>query len=332
MRCKLESRSDKKQGQEERRRVLGIIAVLVLLSLGPVIVSTYYIHLAVLVFIYIMATSSLRIVYISGQISLGHAAFMTIGAYTSAMLAKHLGWSPWCAMPAGAIAAMVGGILIGFPFSRLRVIYFSMASLFFGMMVMSMVGLAPNLTGSWTGLARIPRLFGASKVPYYYTYFLLTLITLLVLYRIEHSRLGMTLKSVSQSHLAASSRGINEAGIRILALSIGAFFAGLSGGAYAHYETLISPATFGVMPSILLLVYLLAGGKGSFAGPIVGTAILYLVPYIMGEFKGYAPYFQAAVIVAVIFLIPEGMVSLFGQTASRMRELRDRWRTARYAS
>jgi branched-chain amino acid transport system permease protein len=142
----------------------------------------------------------------------------------------------------------------------------------------------------------------------------------------------MTLKSVAQSHLAASSRGINEAGIRILALSIGAFFAGLSGATYAHYEGVLSPPAFGVMPSILLFVYLLAGGKGSFAGPIVGTATLYLVPYIMGEFKGYAPYFQAGVIVAVIFLVPEGMISLFGQTASWMRELRERWRTSRYAS
>lgn len=301
-------------------------------SSGPLIVSTYYIHLAVLVFIYIMATSSLRILYISGQISLGHAGFMAIGAYTSAMLAKHLGWSPWCAMPAGAIVAMVCGILIGFPFSRLRVIYFSMASLFFGIMIMNMVGLAPDVTGSWSGLARIPRLFGPSRVPYYYTFLVLTLITLLVLYRIEHSRLGMTLKSVAQSHLAASSRGINEAGIRILALSIGAFFAGLAGGAYAHYETLISPATFGVMPSILLLVYLLAGGKGSFAGPILGTAILYLVPYIMGEFKGYAPYFQAGVIVAVIFLVPEGMTSLFKQIASWARERQKQRGTSKYAS
>jgi len=321
-----------KQKQREPFRIFGIIATIVMVFIGPVIVSTYYIHLATLVFIYIMATSSLRIVHVSGQISLGHAAFMAIGGYTSAMLAKHLGWSPWCAMPAGAIAAMMCGILIGFPFSRLRTIYFTMASLFFGIMVTNMVGLAPGLTGSWLGLARIPRLFGSSKVPYYYTFLVLTLITLLVLYRIEHSRVGMTLKSVAQSHLAASSRGINEAGIRILALSIVAFFAGLSGGAYAHYAGFISPVTFGVMPSILLLVYFLAGGKRSFAGPIIGTAVLVLVPYVMGEFKGYAPYFQAVVILAVIFLIPEGMTSLFTQIASRVRERQERRRTSKYAS
>jgi branched-chain amino acid transport system permease protein len=332
----MKSKPESRSGIESERRgsgnVPGIIAAVVIASVGPVFLSTYYIHLASLVFIYIMATSSLRIVYVSGQSSLGHAAFMAIGAYTSAMLAKHLGWNPWCTMPLGAITAMVCGILIGFPFSRLRAIYFSMASLFFGIMVTNMVGLAPELTGSWTGLARIPRLFGYSRIPYYYTILILTLITLLVLYRIENSRLGMTLKSVAQSHLAASSKGINEAGIRILALGIGAFFAGLAGGAYAHYAGLISPATFGVMPSILLYVYLLAGGKRSFAGPIVGTGVLYLVPYIMGDFKGYAPYFQAGVIVAVTFLVPDGMTSLFGRAASRIREVRKRLEASRYAS
>jgi branched-chain amino acid transport system permease protein len=304
--------------------ILGILGVVALLCLGPLILNTYFVHLAVLVFMYIILTSSLRTVYISGQMSLGHAAFMAIGAYTSAMLAKHLGWSPWCTMPLGAVAAMICGMLIGFPFSRLRAIYFSMASLFFGIMVINLVGLAPDLTGSFTGLARIPRLFGFSRIPYYYYFLGLTLLTLIVLYRIEHSRVGMTLKSVSQSHLAASSRGIDEAGMRILAHSIGTFFAGLAGAGYAHYAGFIAPATFGVMPSIFLVVYLLAGGKQRFAGPIIGTAILYLVPYIMGDFKGYAPFFQAAVLIAVVFFIPEGMISLPGQIAYWFRERRQR--------
>ena len=109
------------------KRKIVILGVVVLLFLGPFILETYYIHHAVLTLMYIILTSSLRTIYISGQMSLGHAAFMAIGAYTSAMLAKHLGWTPWCTIPIGGVAAMVAGILIGFPFSRLRAIYFSMA-------------------------------------------------------------------------------------------------------------------------------------------------------------------------------------------------------------
>jgi branched-chain amino acid transport system permease protein len=312
--------------KNNRVRALGITGLIVVLFLGPLFLENYYLHLAVLVFIYVILTSSLRTIYISGQMSLGHAAFMAIGAYTSAMLAKHLGWTPWCTMPLGGVFASIGGVLIGFPFSRLRAIYFSMASLFFGIMVTTLVGLAPELTGHYTGLQRIPLLFGFTKVPYYYFFLIVTLLTLVILYSIEHSRIGMTFKSVSQSHLAASSRGINEAGVRILALGIGTFFAGVAGAGYAHYAGFIAPATFGVMPSIFLVVYLLAGGKGSFAGPIVGAAILYLLPFVMREFQGYAPFFQAGVLIAVIFVIPEGMISLPRQTVSWMRRLRGQMR------
>ena len=317
--------------KKARARVFSLIGLVILLFLGPLFLENYYLHLAVLVFIYVMLTSSLRAIYISGQLSLGHAAFMAIGAYTSAMLAKHLGWTPWCTMPLGGIAALIGGVLIGFPFSRLRAIYFSMASLFFGMMVTTLVGLAPELTGHYTGLQAIPRLFGFTKVPYYYFFLVVTLLTLLILYRIEHSRIGMTFKSVSQSYLAASSRGINEAGIRILSLGIGTFFAGIAGAGYAHYAGFIAPATFGIMPSIFLVVYLLAGGKGSFAGPIVGAAILYLIPFVMREFQGYAPFFQAGVLVAVVFVIPEGMISLPSQTMSWIGKVREGRRRS-YAS
>jgi branched-chain amino acid transport system permease protein len=312
-------------------KTFGVIALIVVLLFGPVFLESYYLHLAVLVFIYVMLTSSLRTIYISGQMSLGHAAFMGIGAYTSAILARTVHLSPWLAIPLGGVGAAVIAAGIGFPFSRVRAIYFSMASLFFGIMVTTSVGLAPGLTGSYTGLYGIPRLFGFSKVPYYYFFLLLMLLVLVILYRIEHSRIGMTFKSVSQSHLAASSRGINEAGMRILALTIGGFFAGLSGAGYAHYAGFIAPATFGVMPSIFLVVYLLAGGKESFAGPIIGAAILYLIPYVMGAFQGYAPFFQAAVLIIVIFLIPEGMISLPAQVRSWGRSSREKGR-AEYAS
>ena len=305
--------------KERQAKRFSIVGLIVLLFLGPSILESYYLHLAIMVFIYVMVASSLRTVYISGQFSLGHAAYMAIGAYTSAVLAKSLHLTPWCTIPLGGLAATAVAVGIGFPFARLRAVYFSMASLFFGITVTSSAGLAPKLTGGFTGLHGIPRLFGFTRTPYYYLFLTLSLVVLLALYRIEHSRIGMTFKGVAQSHLAASSRGINEAGVRITALAIGGFFAGIAGACYAHYAGFIAPAQFGVMTSILLVVYLIAGGKGGFAGPIVGTVILYLTPYAMGGFQGYAPFFQAAVLIAVIFLIPEGMISLPGQIMSWLK-------------
>ncbi|MBI5586678.1 MAG: branched-chain amino acid ABC transporter permease [Deltaproteobacteria bacterium] len=292
--------------------------LLFLLFLAPLFLGLYRLHLAILVLVYILLTSSLRTIYISGQLSLGHAAFMGLGAYTSAILAKHLGWTPWLTIPIGGLSAMMAGLLIGFPFSRLRAIYFSMASLFFGIMITALTGVFPTWTGYLGGLPGIPRLLGYSKVPYYYFFLVLTLLSLLILYRIEHSRIGLTFKSVAQSYLAASSRGINEAGVRIRALALGCFFAGLAGAGYAHYNTFIAPSNFSMLPSIFLVVYLLVGGTGSFAGPIVGAFVLYLIPYVLGGLKGYAPFVLAGVLAVIIFLIPRGLVSLPRQIKSRM--------------
>lgn len=276
----METRSPSKTKPTRYGLCAGLLALFFAL---PLLVSGYHIHLANLVMIYILLTASLRTIYISGQLSLGHAAFMGIGAYVSAVLAKHLGWSPWLTIPIGGLSAMTAGILIGFPFARLRAIYFSMASLFFGIMITALTGVIPHLTGYLGGMPGIPRLFGFSKIPYYYFFLALVLLSLLVLYRIEHSRVGMTLRCVAQSYLAASSRGIDEAGARIQALGIGCFFAGLAGACYAHYNTFIAPSNFSMLPSIFLVVYLLVGGTRSFTGPILGAFILYLIPYVMGS-------------------------------------------------
>jgi branched-chain amino acid transport system permease protein len=224
----------------------------------------------------------------------------------------------------GGFAAMLAALLIGYPFSRLRAIYFSMGSLFLGIMITALVGVAPKLTGHYTGLFGFPRLFGFSKVPYYYFFLTLTLLTLLFLYRIERTRIGMTLMAVAQSHLAASSTGIHEGAARILALAIGCFFAGIAGAGYAHYTAFISPPTFTLMPSIYLLIYLLVGGARRFAGPIVGATILFLIPHLMGGLKGYAPFVLAGVLIIVIFLLPEGIVSLPGKMVLWIKEMRDR--------
>jgi branched-chain amino acid transport system permease protein len=299
-----------------------LVGLIILLFLAPLYLSFYHLHLANLVLVYILLTSSLRTIYISGQLSLGHAAFMGIGAYTSAILAKHAGWSPWLTIPLGGFSAMVAGILIGLPFSRLRAIYFSMASLFLGIMITALTGVFPELTGYLSGMPGIPRLLGYSKVPYFYFFLILTLLSLVVLYRIEHSRIGMTFMSVAQSHLAASSRGIDEAGARIRALGIGCFFAGLAGAGYAHYNTFIAPSNFSLMPSIFLVVYLLVGGTGSFAGPVVGAFVFYLIPYVMGGLKGYTPFLLAGVLAIVIFLIPKGIVNLPDQITAWIKKNR----------
>ncbi len=107
--------------------------------------------------------------------------------------------------------------------------------------------------------------------------------------------------------------GINEAGIRVLALAVGCFFAGIAGAWYAHYNLVVTPNTFGFLPSIFLVMYMLVGGRDRFAGPIVGTAILVMVPEFFRSLKEFAPLILGGIMVLVVFLMPRGIAGLFDQ-------------------
>jgi branched-chain amino acid transport system permease protein len=301
---------------------VGIIVILLLLPLF--IKSPYHLHILIMTFIYIIATSSLRLLAISGQISVGHAGFMSIGAYMSGVVAKELGWTPWVTIPLGGVATMVVAILVGYPFTRLRAIYFSLVSLFFGVGILAVNSVFERYTGGYSGLQLIPPLFAASKLPYYYFFLLLTSLSLLVLYRLEFCRVGLTWKAIGQSHLVAPSVGINEAGQRVLALAVGCFFVGIAGAGYAHYNLVIAHETFGMLASVNLLVYVLVGGIGSFAGPIVGTAVLIIIPEFFRGLKEFLPYIFAGIMLIVLFLMPQGLAGLPQQVRSWFIERRKR--------
>jgi branched-chain amino acid transport system permease protein len=287
--------------------------LVVIIALLPLLVSSMYVlHILILTLIYMIAAVSLRTITVSGQFSLAHAAFMGIGAYSSAMLAKWVGWSPWLTMPLGALVAMGIGILIGYPFARLRALYYMMGSLFFGIGVIYIIYAGGDWTGGYSGLTSIPPLFpaGTSKVAYYYFFLGLAVISVIALYRFEFCRIGINLKAIAQSHLVASSVGINEGWYRVMAVGVGCLFAGLAGAGYAHYNPSLSPVSFNFMATLWLVMYLLIGGINSFAGPIIGTAILILVPEFFRDLKIFSPYISAGILLIIAYLMPQGLASL----------------------
>lgn len=303
------------------------IALIIILCIVPIFTqSPYYLHIFILTFLYVIVAVSFRFIAISGQFPLAHIAFMAIGAYTSAILAIRLGWSPWFTMPIGAIAAMLIGIFIGYPFARLRALYYALVSLFFGVGILQVIYALGTLTGGKGGLVNIPGLPGLigidSKVPYYFFILGLTIVCLIAIYRFEHCRIGNNLKAIDQSHLVARSIGINEARYRVLALGIGCFFAGLAGAAYAHYNLVLSPSSFTMSSTLWIVMYVLIGGVESFAGPIIGTILLLLIPEYFRDLKVFVPYISAILMLVVVFVMPEGLVSLPGIIKSKIETLR----------
>jgi len=293
------------------------LATVVILAFLPIFVkSPYTYHILILTFVYITATSSLRTLAISGQVSMGHAAFMSIGAYTSAVLARYVGWSPWLTMPLGALATMLVAVLVGFPFSRVRTIYFSMVSLFFGIGILSINSIFGKYTGHINGMIGIPPLFIGSRIPYYFFFLALMVVCLIVLWRFETCRIGVCLKAIDQSREVAASIGISETKFRVLAMGVSCFVVGLVGAGYAHYNMVISYSSFNLSASINMLVYMLIGGIVSFAGPIIGTAVLFMIPEIFRQLKEYTPFLFAGILILVVFVMPQGVVGLFDQIRS----------------
>lgn len=300
-----------------KRQALAYLAMVVCLAVLPVFISSpYTYHIFILTFVYITATSSLRTLAISGQVSMAHAGFMSIGAYTSAVLARYVGMSPWVAMPLGALATMLVAVVVGFPFARVRAIYFSMVSLFFGIGILSVNSIFGKYTGHINGLIGIPPLFVGSRVPYYFFFLGLMVVCLMILWRFESCRIGVSLKAIDQSHEVAASVGISETKFRVLALGVSCFVVGLVGAAYAHYSMVISYSSFNLIASINLLVYMLIGGMSSFAGPIIGAAVLFMAPEIFRQLKEYTPFLFAGILLLVVFVMPRGLVGLPDQIKS----------------
>ena len=296
-----------------KRLVKGAISVglIIIVALLPLFITkVYLLHVFILTLIYIIAAASLRLITTSGQFPLAHAAFMGIGAYAAAIPSKWFGWPVWLTIPLGGLVAMGIGIMIGYPFARLRALYYAMVSLFFGTGILYFIFTFGIWTGSYSGLSGIPPILPGSKIIYYYFFLVVTSLCLFALYRFESCRIGTSLKAVDQSYMLASSVGINEAWYRVLALAVGCFFAGIAGAFYAHYNLTISYTSFNLNSTLWLFMYVLIGGINSFAGPIIGTALLIIVPELFRELKQFVPYISAVILLIVVYAMPQGLAGI----------------------
>lgn len=292
------------------------ILLICLIILPLVLPGPFYIHTFILTMMQIVLASSLRLINLSGQLSLAHGGMATIGAYTSTLLVMKLGFSSWVALLFAGLFAAAVAALAGVPFVRLKGIYFSIVTIFFSEMVVLTAQQWDSLTGGSGGIYNIPRpdkvpFFDFStKIDFYYLALFLMILSLVILYAVERSRVGLTLRGVKQADSLAESVGINTSGYKILAFSVGCFFAGVMGGFHSQYISAISPDVFSFLFTIYILVYMTVGGQETFIGPIVGAFVLTILPEVARPLKEYVPFIYAAVLIAVIFFMPEGLAGI----------------------
>jgi branched-chain amino acid transport system permease protein len=297
----------------------GVGLIVVALGLLPLAISgSYYMHVLILAFIYIVISSGFRTISISGQFNIAQGAFMGIGAYAAAIPSVWLGWPPWVTIPLGAVAATVLGAAIAYPFARLRTVYYAMGTLFLGFVITNLITAGGKTTGMSTGLGGVQPLF-SSRTSYYYMALVLMLVGLACMYRFEFSRIGVKMKAVAQSHQVAASVGIGERRNRILAVAFSSFFTGLLGAFYCHYQGVASPGSYGLAATLWIIMYVLVGGINSFWGPAVGVGILLIIPeFFFRDLKSYLPYVTAAILLLIAFTMPDGVVGLLKATKARI--------------
>ena len=302
------------------------IAIVALLALVPLFVTNlYYIQVMIFIGIYTILSLSLNLLngYV-GLLSIGHAAFYGIGAYASAKLVMEAGLPfPLAMLGAGAVAGIFG-YLIAKPTLRLSGIYMTLATLGFNMIFFLILQNWMSFTNGPLGIMDIPppRIFGyeiETRAQYYYLVFFLVLLTVVSMHRLMTCRFGRALVSIRENELAAEAMGVNTTRYKIQAFVLAAFYAGIAGSYYAHFVKYISPDSFYIYESFILLAMLAFGGQGNLIGPVVGAAVLIIIPEIFRFLQEYRMLVYGAVLIIMMLVRRQGLLG------GREYSLRLRW-------
>ncbi|MFV0380111.1 MAG: branched-chain amino acid ABC transporter permease [Anaerorhabdus sp.] len=282
--------------------VLLSFAIFVLLSLLMMfdVLGRYETGIIISICINIILVISLNITTgFLGQLTLGHAGFMAVGAYGSAYLLKEvLNFLPSSigfviALILGGLLAMFFGIVIGVPTLRLKGDYLAIITLAFGEVIRTIL-LNLKIVGGAKGYTGISRLTNFNNV------FIIMIISSVLMILLIRSRHGRAIISVREDEIAAEASGINTAYFKILAFVTAAFFAGVAGGLYAHYMGILEPRTFGFNKSIEILVMVVLGGMGNIKGGIISAIILTLLPELLRDAASYRTLIYALVLIVMM--------------------------------
>ncbi len=282
--------------------ILTFVVVQLMLFTG--ILNDYYMSAIVLICINVILGVSLNLVVgFTGQFSLGHAGFMSVGAYVCAIINMQMDSTAGFLLGifAGAVIAALVGVLIGIPTLRLRGDYLAIATLGTAEII-RILFLNLDITNGAVGLNGIPQY---TNWPWL---FIFTALTIICIRNFINSSHGRTCISIREDEIAAESMGINTTKYKVMAFAIGAFFAGIAGGLYASYFYFLKPDIFGFMKSIDILVIVVLGGLGSISGSIIAGIFLAIVTTYLQQFAAVRMIIYSLVLIIVMIFRPQGLM------------------------
>lgn len=307
-------------GATKKKVVLTALGLIIALALPLVVTDTYWLGLFNFMIIYSILCLSLNLILgFTGLLSLGHAAFYGVGAYTTAILMTRHGVGFLPALAASAILALVVSLLLGIPTSKVRGDYFTLLTIAFGEIFRLVAQGWIGFTGGAMGIVGIPipKVFGLpirSETDFYYLGLGLLAITFVCLTVIVKSRIGRAFIAIREDELAAKSMGINTPFYIIMAFAIGSFFASLAGGFLAVYQTTVTPSNFRLEESCLMIIMVIIGGMGNLWAPLAGVLIMTLATEMFRSLAEYRMLIIGGIMIVVLLFRPQG---IFGSAAFR---------------
>jgi branched-chain amino acid transport system permease protein len=309
--------------------VLVWLATLLAAVTAPVWVwNPYHLHTLIMAGIFAVLALSLNLLLgYTGQLSLGHAAFFGIGAYASGLLTVKLEWSPWIGLVVAVAAPALAGWVIGRLALKIRGAYFVLLTISFAGVVSLVSVNWMELTNGPLGLPGVPALALAlpglpelslrTKPAFYYVVLVAVAVCYLVCAALVRSRVGRAFVALRENETLAESVGIDVTHYLVLATVVSAAMAGLGGGLYAHYTRFVSPEVFLFTYTVTMVIMVVAGGKGTLAGPIVGAVLFTALPEVLRAATSWQwqMLLYGVLLVAVLFFMPRGIVPTLGRRA-----------------
>jgi branched-chain amino acid transport system permease protein len=285
----------------------------------------YFLHTVIMIFLFLIYTTTYRLILFTGQLHLGANAFIGAGAYASAIMVRDLGVSFWFAIfLAGTIAAALA-VGIGYFALRVKGVYFAIITWSFAESLRFLYMRVDKIFGGPSGFFGIPgpdslpffkQIDFFEKTHYYYLALVLLLLTLWILYRLENSRFGLVLAGIREGDRLAASVGVNIMRYKVATFAICSGLSGMGGSFYAHYTYFISPNDFTVLLTIYLALYVVVGGLSKLSGAIIGTVLLFLAGELFTGFGFYRMMLFAGLTIIVLRFFPGGLVDLPKATRS----------------
>jgi branched-chain amino acid transport system permease protein len=312
------------------RYLIPVALLVVFFGLPSWTENLYIVHMLIMMYLNIILAVGVTMIFRAGSLTMGHAAYAMIGAYTSVLLVTRLELPFWLAFfCAGGFTALIA-FFVGYITLGVRGIYFTITTFAFGEVLRGIVTAFPNPFGGPGGIRGIPHPPGIeSKVEFYYFVFVFMVISIFIYYRLSRgqSYFGLICDGLRLNQLLEECLGVNTKTIRIVVFVLGCAFAGFVGSITAHYLTHMNPDTFSIMMSTDLVVFCAAGGLGSIPGAVIGAAILTLIGELLYGIGFFKSLIFGALLIGIVLFLPRGVMTFTSQkgikSISRKKSVRD---------